>query len=115
MTPDVGQVGNLPPIGNRPIAGSGMSSETSVRRFTIGGRLPTCPTTAIVIPNWNGSARLANLLERLQRQTHPIDRVIVGDNGSTDESLAVAKHSGVTLLELPSNTGFRHSVNPRSQ
>jgi GT2 family glycosyltransferase len=66
---------------------------------------------ATVIPNWNGAARLANLLERLRRQTYPIDRVIVVDNGSTDDSLAVAKDAGVTLIELHSNTGFSHAVN----
>jgi GT2 family glycosyltransferase len=66
---------------------------------------------ATVIPNWNGAARLANLLERLSRQTYSIDRVIVVDNGSTDESLAVAKDAGATLIELGSNTGFSHAVN----
>jgi hypothetical protein len=40
----VGQVGNLPPIVNRRVAGWGKSSECSIGRFSIGGRLPTCPT-----------------------------------------------------------------------
>jgi len=70
-----------------------------------------CATVAIVIPNWNGAARLANLLERLSRQTYSIGRVIVVDNGSSDESLAVAKNAGATLIELGSNTGFSHAVN----
>jgi GT2 family glycosyltransferase len=64
-----------------------------------------------VIPNWNGAARLANLLERLKRQTYPIERVIVVDNGSTDDSLAVAKDAGAELIKLRSNTGFSHAVN----
>src|SRR5882762_7544669 len=66
---------------------------------------------ATVIPNWNGAARLGSLLEALRRQTYSIDRVIVVDNGSTDESLAVAKDSGAELIELRSNTGFSHAVN----
>src|SRR5216684_1232796 len=66
-----------------------------------------CATVAIVIPNWNGAARLANLLERLSRQTYSIGRVIVVDNGSSDESLAVAKNAGATLIELGSNTGLK--------
>src|SRR5258708_36983138 len=70
-----------------------------------------CATVAIVIPNWNGAARLANLLERLSRQTYSIGRVIVVDNGSSDESLAVAKNAGATLIELGSNTGFSNAVN----
>jgi len=66
---------------------------------------------AIVIPNWNGSALLEKLLADLYRQTYPIDRVIVVDNGSTDDSVRVAKNAGVSLIELSSNTGFAHAVN----
>jgi GT2 family glycosyltransferase len=66
---------------------------------------------AIVIPNWNGSALLARLLESLQRQSHPVERVIVVDNGSLDDSSAVARRAGATLIELGLNTGFSHAVN----
>jgi GT2 family glycosyltransferase len=66
---------------------------------------------AIVIPNWNGAARLAALLEGLQRQTYLVERIIVVDNGSTDDSVAVAKDAGAELIELRSNTGFSHAVN----
>jgi len=66
---------------------------------------------AIVIPNWNGAARLANLLERLRRQTYPIDRVIIVDNGSADTSRDVARNAGASLIELHENTGFSHAVN----
>src|SRR5260370_3028310 len=40
----VGQVGNLRPIGNRPLTGTGKLSTASTRRLPIGGRLTTCPT-----------------------------------------------------------------------
>src|SRR5712691_2954023 len=46
----VGQVGNLPPIYNRPAEVTGNHSGVDgfpgpgLCRFTIGGRLPTCPT-----------------------------------------------------------------------
>jgi GT2 family glycosyltransferase len=66
---------------------------------------------AIVIPNWNGAARLAQLLECLRSQTHPIEQVIVVDNGSSDDSAAVARGAGATLIELGTNTGFSHAVN----
>src|SRR5229473_3598631 len=66
---------------------------------------------AIVIPNWNGSARLANLLHRLQEQTYPIDHVIMVDNGSQDNSCDVAKEAGASIVELHNNTGFSHAVN----
>src|ERR1700687_2866725 len=66
---------------------------------------------SIVIPNWNGSALLAKLLADLQRQSYPIDRVIVVDNGSTDDAAHVAKSAGASLIELGTNTGFAHAVN----
>src|ERR1700686_2267636 len=66
---------------------------------------------SIVIPNWNGSALLANLLADFERQSYPIDRVIVVDNGSTDDSVRVARNAGASLIELNANTGFAHAVN----
>jgi GT2 family glycosyltransferase len=66
---------------------------------------------AVVIPNWNGAARLKKLFEYLTAQTHPIDRVIVVDNGSTDDSSQVAARGGAAMIELGANTGFSHAVN----
>lgn len=66
---------------------------------------------AIVIPNWNGAGRLKSLLDQLAHQTLPADRIIVVDNGSTDESVAVAKSAGAEVLALGKNTGFSHAVN----
>ena len=66
---------------------------------------------AAVIPNWNGSAMLAQLLCALQRQSRIIDRVIVVDNGSSDDSAAIAQRAGAEVIQLPTNTGFSHAVN----
>lgn len=66
---------------------------------------------AAVIPNWNGAARLKKLFEHLAVQTHPIGRLIVVDNGSTDDSAGVAAREGATVIELGANTGFSHAVN----
>jgi len=68
-------------------------------------------TVAAIIPNWNGAARLKQLLELLAQQSHPIDRVIVVDNGSADDSVAIAKNAGASVIELGTNTGFSHAVN----
>ncbi len=65
----------------------------------------------IVIPNWNGAALLKGLLEELRRQTLLPERVVVVDNGSTDESVAIAKNAGAVVIELGENTGFSHAVN----
>jgi len=64
-----------------------------------------------VIPNWNGSVMLRKLLDDLSHQSHPIERVIMVDNGSTDDSIAVAKRAGSEVIELAENTGFGHAVN----
>ncbi|HEX4594303.1 MAG TPA: glycosyltransferase family 2 protein [Bryobacteraceae bacterium] len=65
----------------------------------------------VVIPNWNGSALLGNLLGALRIQTYAIDRTIVVDNGSNDDSLAVARNFGAETIDLGKNTGFSHAVN----
>ena len=64
-----------------------------------------------VIPNWNGVARLDNLLTLLRQQTHPIDRTLVVDNGSTDDSVKLSHSLGAETIELGANTGFSHAVN----
>jgi len=65
----------------------------------------------ILIPNWNGEARLKKLLEALGAQSYPIDRVVVIDNGSSDGSLQVACDRGTDVIDLGKNTGFSHAVN----
>jgi GT2 family glycosyltransferase len=66
---------------------------------------------AIVVPTWNRSALLARALENLTRQTYPIDRVIVVDNGSADDSVAVATKAGARVISLGANAGFAAAVN----
>jgi GT2 family glycosyltransferase len=69
------------------------------------------PGVAIVIPTWNRAALLAQALETLGRQTYPIERVIVVDNGSTDDSAAVATRAGAQVIRLATNLGFAAAVN----
>jgi len=66
---------------------------------------------AIVIPTWNRSAMLARVLDDLKRQTYPIARVIVVDNGSTDDSAAMAERTGAEVIRLRKNMGFAAAVN----
>jgi GT2 family glycosyltransferase len=65
----------------------------------------------VVIPTWNRSALLAQVLGDLRRQTYPIERVIVVDDGSTDDSAAVAMRAGAEVLALGANRGFAAAVN----
>jgi len=66
---------------------------------------------AVIIPTWNRSALLALALENLARQTFPVQRIIVVDNGSTDESVSVAKRAGAEVISLGANAGFAAAVN----
>ena len=66
---------------------------------------------AVVIPTWNRSSLLARVLEDLGRQTYPIERMIVVDNGSTDDSAAVARSAGAEVIALGANAGFAAAVN----
>ena len=70
---------------------------------------------SIVIPNLNG-AGWAEGLHRIHPGTDVSDfELIVVDNGSEDESLAIARsyvgQEGYTLIENGRNTGFSHAVN----
>jgi GT2 family glycosyltransferase len=69
------------------------------------------PRVAIVIPTWNRAELLARVLENLAEQTYPIDRVIVVDNGSTDDSTGVAARAGAEVIALGKNAGFAAAVN----
>jgi GT2 family glycosyltransferase len=66
---------------------------------------------AIVIPTWNRAALLANSLKNLERQTYPVEQVIVVDNASTDDSKDVAKRAGAHVISLSMNAGFAAAVN----
>ena len=69
------------------------------------------PRVTVVIPNWNGSVLLAKVLEDLRAQTLPVSEVIVVDNGSTDDSAAVAASGGARVIEMGRNAGFGPAVN----
>lgn len=78
-----------------------MSSELDARRV------------AVVVPNWNGAAFLGRTLQALRVQTRPADEVLVVDNGSADDSLALVANDfpEVRVIALPHNTGFAGAAN----
>lgn len=67
---------------------------------------------AVYIPNFNGSGRLGKTLRGLGAQTAPTDVVLV-DNGSSDDSIELARHElpEVKVLELGRNLGFGPALN----
>lgn len=65
---------------------------------------------SVIIPNWNGARRLSLLFASLARQ-HSIEEVIVVDNGSTDDSILLAREAGAKVIALTQNHGFSIAVN----
>lgn len=61
--------------------------------------------TLIIIPAFNEEARIAGMLEDV-RLTHPELDVLVIDDCSTDDTLAVVRRMGVDALSLPTNLGY---------
>lgn len=66
---------------------------------------------SVVIPNRNRSQLLEQALASVAAQTIPPARVVVVDNGSTDDSAGVARRAGAQVVQLPDNRGFAAAVN----
>ncbi len=66
----------------------------------------------IIIPNFNGYAFLEDCLLALKPQLSDKVKVLVVDNGSTDESVPFLKaYPGIETVFLKENTGFCGAVN----
>lgn len=65
----------------------------------------------VVVPHWNRAELLDRLLSSLARQTAPPERVIVADNGSSDDSGQVAARHGAEFLPASANMGFAAAAN----
>jgi N-acetylglucosaminyl-diphospho-decaprenol L-rhamnosyltransferase len=68
---------------------------------------PEPPAIDAVVVTWNSAPDLPLCLASLP----PDVRVIVVDNGSDDDSLAVAERAGATVVALGENRGFPVAVN----
>lgn len=63
-----------------------------------GEDVPLVPRVTVVIPCRNDADFLEACLAALAEQTHPADRIVVIDNGSTDASAAVARRYGADVF-----------------
>jgi len=71
------------------------------------------PVLSIIIPNWNGAKHLPTCLDSLRHQTYPNLEVILVDNASSDESVALVErdYPEVVLLQLDENLGLTGGIN----
>ncbi len=69
-------------------------------------RLPGARPVAVYVPAYNAAATLAATLEALLTQSHPIARLLVVDDGSTDETRAVAARYPVETVSHEANRGL---------
>ena len=73
----------------------------------------TEPDVAVIILCWNGRTFLEKFLPSVVAHTPAsVSRIIVADNGSTDDSAEIVKRfSGVEWLPLNNNFGFAEGYN----
>jgi GT2 family glycosyltransferase len=66
------------------------------------------PKVSVIIVNYNGRHLLEKLFESLAHQTFSADEIILVDNASVDRSVDYVREHfpQVTLITLPTNTGF---------
>lgn len=71
------------------------------------------PTVAIVILNWNGNSLLQTFLPSVLATNYEACKVVVIDNGSTDQSVAFlrATYPQIELVCLANNLGFAQGYN----
>lgn len=71
------------------------------------------PRVTVIIPNWNGLSHLPECMAALRGQTYESFRVLVVDNGSTDESIPWLRANApeVAVIAREDNGGFAVAVN----
>ncbi|MCD0490006.1 glycosyltransferase family 2 protein [Pedobacter sp. MC2016-14] len=75
--------------------------------------MTTKPSVAIVILNWNGITFLQRFLPGVLQSSYSNLQVVVGDNASTDGSLAMIREyfPSVKIIENEANFGFAEGYN----
>lgn len=74
--------------------------------------MPKASEVTIIIPNYNGRQLLKNCIKTLESQTCQNFKVLIVDNGSTDNSVDVTSEIlDMEIIALSENTGFCGAVN----
>jgi GT2 family glycosyltransferase len=72
-----------------------------------------CPSVYCVLVNWNGWQDTVECLDSLRVQRYPHLKVVVVDNGSTNNSVTMIRkaHPWVSLVDTGANLGFAGGCN----
>src|SRR4051794_19581940 len=62
-------------------------------------------SVTVVIPAYNAERTLGSVLESLAGQTEPPDEIVVVDDGSRDETVAIAERHGARVVRTD-HSGF---------
>ncbi|WP_036326828.1 glycosyltransferase family 2 protein [Microbispora sp. ATCC PTA-5024] len=75
--------------------------------------MPETPRIAVVIVTYNSAPVLAGCLESLPAgaRSTGLVRVVVADNASRDESVAIAERAGATVVQVGRNAGYAAAIN----
>lgn len=63
------------------------------------------PSVSVIVPVFNGASFLAGAVANIRGQSRPPEQIIVVDDGSTDDSLAVARSLGADVTVLTQKNG----------
>ena len=91
------------PILSRPYTADERSDKGVGYGQAKGGSLRACA----IIPAYNSSGSIAHVVERARRH---VDRVVVVDDGCTDETPALARRAGAHVLGGRRNRGKGHAL-----
>lgn len=61
----------------------------------------------VIVPAFNEAASIADTIRSLQAQTAVPEKIIIVDDGSTDDTGEIARSLGVTVIRPPVNTGSK--------
>ncbi len=75
--------------------------------------MSTTPSVAVVILNWNGQALLADFLPSVVQSKYPNLQIILGDNASTDNSVAFVRQNypQIQIIQNTKNFGYAGGYN----
>ncbi|HET8650731.1 MAG TPA: glycosyltransferase, partial [Gemmatimonadales bacterium] len=62
-------------------------------------------TVSVVIPSYNSAAYLPGALASVRAQRRAADEIVVVDDGSSDDSRAIALEAGARVIQTGTNAG----------